>query len=206
MFHEASVVGLSQQKFRPSSTCRREDQVSSVLSYQSRRDLVRQMAPRYQEASRARKSVLLDEFVALTGYMRKYAIQLLNHPQERTYRHNANRRPDGEVRTGKEMAVDAISDQEVEDDDIEQAREQARRVGVATNSPIQVNRQIGSSSTSRCSVFEHGKALRALYRVVSDRFRCYHIERHMKRDEQHYVKHSTRADGFCRDKRHHPAS
>lgn len=56
--------------------------MSSVLSYQSRRDVVQQMAPRYQEASRARKSVLLDEFVALTGYVRKYAIQLLNHPEE----------------------------------------------------------------------------------------------------------------------------
>ena len=45
------------------------------------------------------------------------------------------------------MAVDAISDQEVEDDDIEQAREQARRVGVATSSPIQVNRQsVGDES------------------------------------------------------------
>jgi hypothetical protein len=40
------------------------------------------MAPRYQEASRAQKIVLLDQFVALTGYVRKYAIQLLNHPEE----------------------------------------------------------------------------------------------------------------------------
>ena len=63
-----------------------------------------------------------------------------SHGQERTHRHHANRRRDGEVRTRDEMAVDAISDQEVEDDDIEQAREQARRVGVATNCPIQVNR------------------------------------------------------------------
>jgi hypothetical protein len=56
--------------------------VGSVLSYQSKRELVQQMAPRYQEASRARKIVLLDEFVAFTGYVRKYAIQLLNHPEE----------------------------------------------------------------------------------------------------------------------------
>ena len=45
------------------------------------------------------------------------------------------------------MAVDAISGQEVEDDYIEQPREQARRVGVATNSPIQVHRQnVGNES------------------------------------------------------------
>ena len=45
------------------------------------------------------------------------------------------------------MAVDAVSDQEVEDDYIEQAREQARGVGVATNSPIQVHRQnVGNES------------------------------------------------------------
>ena len=61
--------------------------------------------------------------------------------QERPHRHNANRRPDCEVRKRNEMEVEAISNQEVEDDYIEQAREQARRVGVATNSPIQVNRQ-----------------------------------------------------------------
>ena len=54
----------------------------SVLSYQSRRELVQQMAPRYQRASRSRKTRMLDEFVANTGYARKYAIQLLNHPGE----------------------------------------------------------------------------------------------------------------------------
>ena len=39
------------------------------------------MAPRYQGASRSRKTRMLDEFVAMTGYVRKYAIQLLNHPK-----------------------------------------------------------------------------------------------------------------------------
>ncbi len=56
--------------------------VRSVLSYQSKRELVQQMAPRYQEASRAHKILMLDEFVAITSYARKYAIQLLNHPGE----------------------------------------------------------------------------------------------------------------------------
>jgi len=40
------------------------------------------MAPQYQAASRAQKMLLLDTFVALTGYVRKYAMWLLNHPVE----------------------------------------------------------------------------------------------------------------------------
>jgi hypothetical protein len=40
------------------------------------------MAPRYREASSDLKSVILDEFVAATGYARKYAIRLLCHPGE----------------------------------------------------------------------------------------------------------------------------
>ena len=63
------------------NTCTREDSVRSAMSYQSRRELVQQMAPRYQGASRSRKTRMLDEFVANTGYARKYAIQLLNHPK-----------------------------------------------------------------------------------------------------------------------------
>jgi hypothetical protein len=37
------------------------------------------MAPRYQQASPAQKTLLLDAFVEWTGYTRKYAIELLNH-------------------------------------------------------------------------------------------------------------------------------
>ena len=65
----------------------------SALSYQSRRELVQQMAPRYQKASRAHKISMLDEFVAITGYARKYAIQLLNHPQEPKPRSQQTRLP-----------------------------------------------------------------------------------------------------------------
>jgi hypothetical protein len=54
--------------------------VKSAFSYQSRRELVQQMAPRYQEASRANKIHMLDIFVTITDYARKYAIHLLNHP------------------------------------------------------------------------------------------------------------------------------
>ena len=52
----------------------------SHLSYRAKRELVLQIAPRYREASSALKEVILDEFVAATGYARKYAIRLLNHP------------------------------------------------------------------------------------------------------------------------------
>ena len=53
------------------------------MSYRSKYELLQQMAPRYREASEALKHVILDEFVAATGYARKYAIRLLCHPGER---------------------------------------------------------------------------------------------------------------------------
>jgi integrase-like protein len=59
-----------------------EGPVKSPLSYQARRELVELMAPQYLEASRAQKMLLLDTFVAMTGYVRKYAMWLLNHPVE----------------------------------------------------------------------------------------------------------------------------
>ena len=48
-------------------------------NFQARRALLRHLAPRYQQASPAQKTLLLDSFVEWTGYSRKYAIALLNH-------------------------------------------------------------------------------------------------------------------------------
>jgi hypothetical protein len=48
-------------------------------SFQARRALLRHLAPRYQQASPAQKTLLLDSVVEWTGYTRKYAIELLNH-------------------------------------------------------------------------------------------------------------------------------
>ena len=48
-------------------------------SFQARRALLRHLAPRYQQASPAQKTLLLDSFVEWTVYTRKYAITLLNH-------------------------------------------------------------------------------------------------------------------------------
>jgi hypothetical protein len=50
------------------------------MSFRARRELLLRVAPRYQEASYQQKSRILDEFVAVTGYARKYAIRLLTSP------------------------------------------------------------------------------------------------------------------------------
>jgi len=48
-----------------------------AMSYQTRRELLISIIPRYREADRNQKKSILDEFVASTGYSRKYAIRLL---------------------------------------------------------------------------------------------------------------------------------
>src|SRR6185503_19945569 len=50
------------------------------MSFQAKRELLVQTASRYQAASHVQKSIILDEFVAATGYDRKYAIRLLTNP------------------------------------------------------------------------------------------------------------------------------
>jgi len=47
------------------------------MSFQTNRELLARTAPRYREASRKQKTVILNEFIASTGYKRKYAIRLL---------------------------------------------------------------------------------------------------------------------------------
>jgi hypothetical protein len=56
--------------------------VERSLSFQVRREVLQQRAPQYRQASPARKRTLLDEFVATTGYVCKYARWLLNHAEE----------------------------------------------------------------------------------------------------------------------------
>ena len=58
------------------------------MSQQSKRELLAALRPRYRKATRSEKGAILDELVATTGYHRKYAVQLLNHPP----RHHQRRR------------------------------------------------------------------------------------------------------------------
>jgi hypothetical protein len=50
------------------------------MSLISRRELIASVAVRYGQASREEQHQILTQFVAATGYHRKYAIALLNHP------------------------------------------------------------------------------------------------------------------------------
>jgi len=54
--------------------------VSASMSFLAKRELLARVAPRYLSAPPKQKSVILDEFIAVTGYARKYAIRLLAHP------------------------------------------------------------------------------------------------------------------------------
>jgi hypothetical protein len=51
------------------------------MSFHARRELLLRVAPRYRESSRKDKTVILQEFVAATGYARKYAVRLLGSPE-----------------------------------------------------------------------------------------------------------------------------
>ncbi len=50
-----------------------------MMSQRSKRELLQVVRPRYLKANKAGKRAILDEFVAATGYHRKYAIRLLKH-------------------------------------------------------------------------------------------------------------------------------
>lgn len=50
----------------------------STISTGTRRELVRAVADRYQQGTAAEKRLILDEFVALTGYHRKHTVRVLN--------------------------------------------------------------------------------------------------------------------------------
>ena len=50
------------------------------MSFRGKRELLMQVAPRYSSARHRQRSVILDEFVAVTGYEQKYAIRLLLGP------------------------------------------------------------------------------------------------------------------------------
>jgi len=49
------------------------------MSQRSKREMIEAIQPRYLKAKRADKKQILDEFIATTGYHRKYAIRVLSH-------------------------------------------------------------------------------------------------------------------------------
>ena len=55
----------------------------STISTQTRRELVEVVRNRYLESSLADKGLILDEFIALTGYHRKHAIRVLRRSTSR---------------------------------------------------------------------------------------------------------------------------
>ena len=64
-----------------------------MMSRASKYELLAAVRPRYRHATRGEKKIILDELVAVTGYHRKYAIQLLNHPlRKRPRRQRSQRR------------------------------------------------------------------------------------------------------------------
>ena len=65
-----------------------------IMKQSSRKDYLRRIHPRYQQASRGDKRRILDEFCANCGYHRKYAIRLLQGPPPESRRVRA-RRPRG---------------------------------------------------------------------------------------------------------------
>jgi hypothetical protein len=59
-----------------------ERRVEQSLSFQAKREVLQQMAPHYRQASASEKRTLLESFIAITGYVRKYARWLLNHAEK----------------------------------------------------------------------------------------------------------------------------
>jgi len=70
-----------------------------MMSRRSKRELLEEIRPRYLKAKRGEKKVMLGEFVATTGYHRKYAIRLLKHgrPPSSGKRHGLAKVYQGEV-------------------------------------------------------------------------------------------------------------
>ncbi len=47
-----------------------------MMSQRSKRELLEEIRPRYLKAKRSEKKTMLDEFVAVTSYHRKYATRI----------------------------------------------------------------------------------------------------------------------------------
>lgn len=70
-----------------------------MMSRRSKRELSEEVRPRYLKARKAEKKQILDEFIATTGYHRKYAIRVLKHgrPRRGSKKHGPAKVYQGEV-------------------------------------------------------------------------------------------------------------
>lgn len=70
-----------------------------MMSQKSKKEMIEAIWPRYLKADKAEKNRILDEFIAVTGYHRKYAIRVLLHgPRPIPKKRNGRRKVyDGEV-------------------------------------------------------------------------------------------------------------
>jgi hypothetical protein len=50
-----------------------------MMSQRSKREMIEAIRPRYLKATKVEKARILDEFIAVSGYHRKYAIRVLKH-------------------------------------------------------------------------------------------------------------------------------
>jgi len=57
-----------------------------MMSQGSKKELLETIRPRYRKASKTEKQKILDEFVAVTGYHRKYAIRIFNSFEQKERR------------------------------------------------------------------------------------------------------------------------
>ena len=64
-----------------------------MMSQRSKRELWETIQPRYLKTSKAEKQKILDEFIAVTGFHRKYAIRILRHGYPRGQYKKKGKRP-----------------------------------------------------------------------------------------------------------------
>jgi hypothetical protein len=71
----------------------------NMMSQRSKKELSEEIYPRYLRAKKAEKKRILDEFIAATGYHRKYAIRILKHgrPRRSNKKHGLPKVYHGEV-------------------------------------------------------------------------------------------------------------
>jgi hypothetical protein len=71
----------------------------NMMSQRSKKELSEEIYPRYLRAKKAEKKQILDEFIAATGYHRKYAMRILKHgrPRHSNKKHGLPKVYHGEV-------------------------------------------------------------------------------------------------------------